>query len=381
MDGRTAALTLGNFDRRLSIVLVAAIFGVALVAGATAFWFSLIEAEEIQDDALEQMAALESRSPSSSATPIHVQRIPPDKAPSWIGDHQHKGLHTVRDNGDTFRAYVSSLSDGSMLVLTQSTTLREDVAVGAAFQALVPVLLLLPLVAWLTLRALRSERRTLELQRRFIASAAHELRSPLTAMSVQVANIEKAPDEAAARARLNSLRQALDRTRRVSEQFLALARLQTVRLKPGKVELQPLLRDIIADAIPIAVSREQDLGLEEAGFPSVSGSEETLRLVITNALDNALRYSPNGTAITVRLKGDATHAVIEIEDRGPSIPPEAMRSVFEPFFRVKGGRVDGAGLGLAIARDAAMSLGGEIELEPAPGGQGLLFRYRQGRWQ
>ncbi len=381
MDGRAPALTFGSFDRRLSVLLVVATLAVAVVAGVTAFFFSLNEAEEIQDDALRQMGALQSALPSNSETPVRVLRVPPDIAPSWLAQHRSAGLHTIREGDATLRVYVRPMGDGSVLVLTQSTVLRQDVAVGAAFQALVPVLLLLPLVAWLALRALRSERRTLERQRRFIASAAHELRSPLTAMSVQAENIEKAPDEASARERLKALRAALERTRRVSEQFLALAKAQTVRERPKRVELQPLLREIIADAIPAALARDQDLGLEESDSPAVGGSEEALRLVIVNALDNALLYSPPGSAITVRLKGDSDEAIVEIEDRGPGIPPEAMQSVFEPFFRVRSASVAGAGLGLSIARDAAAGLKGEIELKANPGQPGLLFRYRQARWR
>jgi signal transduction histidine kinase len=273
------------------------------------------------------------------------------------------------------------MPDGSLVVLAQSTTLREDVAVGSAFQALVPVLVLLPLVAWLTLRALRAERSTLDRQRRFIASAAHELRSPLTAMSLQAENIEKAPDPAAARARLLALRQALDRTRRVCEQFLTFARLQTVRAQSKRVELQPLLRQIVEDAIPLAAARDQDLGLEELDLPAVRGSEETLRLIIANGLDNALRYSPSGAPITVRLKGDTTFAIVEIEDRGPGIPADSTSAVFQPFFRLRDGKFGGAGLGLSIAREAATYLHGEIELDSIPGQQGVLFRYRQPRWR
>lgn len=381
MDGRAPALTFGSFDRRLSVLLIVATLAVAVVAGVTAFFFSLNEAEEIQDDALRQMAALQAALPSTSETPVRVLRVPPDTAPSWLAQHGSEGLHTIREGDATLRVYVRPVADGSVLVLTQSTVLRQDVAVGAAFQALVPVLLLLPLVAWLALRALRSERRTLERQRRFIASAAHELRSPLTAMSVQAENIEKAPDEASARERLTALRAALERTRRVSEQFLALAKAQTVRERPKRVELQPLLREIIADAIPAALARDQDLGLEESDSPAVGGSEEAVRLIIVNALDNALRYSPPGSPITVRLKGDSNDAIVEIEDRGPGIPPEAMQSVFEPFFRVRSASVGGAGLGLSIARDAAANLKGDIELEPVQGQPGLLFRYRQAKWR
>ena len=141
------------------------------------------------------------------------------------------------DASGSMRVYVLPLPAGGSLVVTQDTLLRQDVAMGSALQALVPVLLLIPLVAWLTLRTVRAERAAIERQRRFIAAAAHELRSPLTAMAIQAGNIEHSTDPASARERLAALRAGLDRTRRVAEQLLALARLQTVREARARVEL------------------------------------------------------------------------------------------------------------------------------------------------
>lgn len=373
-------MTLGAFDRRLSAVLVAAIAVVALLASAAAFVFSLREAREIQDDALRQVADLRAGQADRSDTPIAILRLPPDPPPAWLERHARDGFHTVRTATGTLRAFVVTRPDGGRVVVTQGTQLRQDVAVGAAFQALVPVLLLIPLVAWLTLRVLRAERWSLARERRFIASAAHELRSPLTAMSLQATNVEHSPDLASARERIAPLKSGIERARRVADQLLVLARLQAVPEPPAVVDMAAVAREIISDAMPLALTRGIDLGLEERARPEVLAAENALRLVLANGLDNALRYSPEQGVVTMRVTQDAADVIVEIEDAGPGIPEAARDSVFEPFQRLHADDgTGGAGLGLAIARDAARKMGGSVELLDGPGRRGLVFRYRQAR--
>lgn len=372
----------GAFDRRLSTVLVVSIAVMAAVAAIAAFLFSLREAREIQDDALRQVAQLRSGAADTSETPIAIARIPPDPAPAWMSRHSREGFHTVRTPAGTLRAYIEAQPSGGWIVVTQDTSLRQDVAVGAALQALVPVLLLIPLVAWLTLRVLHAERSALARERRFIAAAAHELRSPLTAMSLQATNVESAPDIATARERIAAMKTGIDRARRVADQMLVLARLHAVREPPAVVDMAALAREIIADAMPLAATRGIDLGLEERASPEVLASGDALRLVLANGLDNALRYSPEQSAVTVRVQQDAADVIVDIEDEGAGIPPESRAAVFEPFQRLRpeGATTDGgAGLGLAIARDAARKTGGSVELLDGPGRRGLVFRYRQAR--
>lgn len=369
-------MTMDPFDRRLSAVLVAAILGVAVLASVAAFAFSFREAQELQDDALRQIATMASHDGAVSETPINVLHMPPDPAPSWMPAHRRDGFHTVHGPTGSMRAYLVTLPNGDLVAVTQDTVLRQDVAVGSALQALVPVLLLIPVVAWLTLRTVRAERAAIERQRRFIASAAHELRSPLTAMAIQAGNIESPADGGVSRERLAALRAGLDRTRRVAEQLLALAQVQTVQEARERVELVPLARELIADAMPLAIARRIDLGLEERASPVVQGSANALRLILSNGLDNALRHSTEGSVVTVRIASDAVDAIVDIEDSGPGIPPEARTRVFEPFERLEGTH-EGAGLGLAIVRDATQRQGGTIELLDGAGGRGVLFRYRQ----
>jgi two-component system OmpR family sensor kinase len=119
--------------------------------------------------------------------------------------------------------------------------------------------------------------------------------------------------------------------------------------------------------------------MEEVAKPSLSGSPDTLRLILGNALDNALRYIPSGGEVTVRLAAEGDDAVIEVADTGPGIPASERTRVFDPFYRLEGSSGNGSGLGLAIARDAASRLGGSVTLQDRPEGAGLVFRYRQRR--
>jgi two-component system OmpR family sensor kinase len=109
----------------------------------------------------------------------------------------------------------------------------------------------------------------------------------------------------------------------------------------------------------------------------VRASPEALRLILKNALENALKYAPEGGEVTLRLLLDNDSAVIEIVDNGPGIPLLERERVFDSFYRMPGATDEGSGLGLAIAREAAVRLGGTVSLHERPVGPGLVFRYRQ----
>jgi two-component system OmpR family sensor kinase len=216
-------------------------------------------------------------------------------------------------------------------------------------------------------------------QRRFIADAAHELRSPLTALSIQAENLEKAPTVQAMRERIVPLRAGIERARRLSEQLLSFARTQVGTRDAAEVDVSRLARELLAEYVPYAEQRDIDMGLEATAGVVVSASPETLRLVLKNALDNAVNYTGEQGQITIRLAVEGEDAVIEVVDTGPGIPPEERARVFEPFYRMEGATGIGSGLGLAIAQDAATRLGGTVSLHDRPLGPGLVFRYRQRR--
>ena len=106
------------------------------------------------------------------------------------------------------------------------------------------------------------------------------------------------------------------------------------------------------------------------------GSREALRVIVSNALENALKYTPKGGEVTLRLLSDGNGDVIEVVDNGPGIPISERERVLDAFYRVPGADGEGSGLGLAIAREAAIRLGGIVSLHERCGGTGLVFRYR-----
>lgn len=140
-----------------------------------------------------------------------------------------------------------------------------------------------------------------------------------------------------------------------------------------------IARELIADYMPLAESRGIDLGLDEADERlAIAADAELLRVVLRNALDNALRYTPPAGEVTLRFFAEGEDAVIEVVDTGPGIPAAERERVFQPFHRLENSSGDGSGLGLAITHDAAARLGGTVCLDERPEG-GLVFRYRQPR--
>ena len=364
--------------RRVAILLAAGIVGVAIVAAVASFALSFDEAKEFQDDALQQIAAMAtSRTDDDAQSRITVLHVPQEPLPAWLPGGLAAGLHTVAGpGGQSMRVFVTDDARHRRVIVFQDTSEIDDVAIGSALQTFIPALLMIPLVAWLTLRMLHAERRRAHAQRRFIADAAHELRSPLTALSIQAQNVDAAPTAEAARARLAALREGIHRAQRVADQMLAMARVHSARGVAEPVDVAGLVREVIADASHLALQRGVDLGLEESARPLVKGSREALRLIVKNGVDNAIRYSGDGGTVTVCVRDQDTEAFVEIHDDGPGMPPELASSAFEPFRRGATSE-QGAGLGLAIAKDAAEKMGGSVALRSGAGGRGLVFTYRQ----
>jgi two-component system, OmpR family, sensor kinase len=289
-------------------------------------------------------------------------------------------------------------------------------------RALLPLLLLLPLLVWLAVRIVRRElapvrtlaqtldaqpadnpaalsetgcpdeitpfvrsiNRLLERvrllmadQRRFIADAAHELRTPLTALSLQAQNLRKAATLEDMLDRAAPLKEGIERSRRLTEQLLSHARSQVGPPSSQLVNVAKLLRDLIAEYIPLAREKNIDVGMDGAEDLSLYADPQMLLLVLRNALENALRYTPANGEITLRYRVENDDAVIEVIDSGPGIPGSERERVFGPFYRIAGIPGTGSGLGLAIARDAATRIGGRVSLHESKNAPGLIFEYRQ----
>ncbi|CAN7527925.1 sensor histidine kinase [Variovorax paradoxus] len=218
-------------------------------------------------------------------------------------------------------------------------------------------------------------------QRRFVQDAAHELRTPMAAIGLQIENLRAHVPAGEATERFNQLEAGVTRAQHLIEQLLSLSRQDAPgRPMPGEpVDIETLLRESVSQLMVLADARRVDIGFEGSIAPVVQAPAAELRSVFDNLIDNALRYAPEGGVVDVRLHEIDGHAVVDVLDNGPGIPASAIGRVFDRFFRVPGAPVGGSGLGLAIARTAAERHGLRIELrnrdEAEEGGSpGLLAR-------
>ena len=225
---------------------------------------------------------------------------------------------------------------------------------------------ILPLVQELNLLFGRA-RLAFEAQRNFVADAAHELRSPLTALKLQAQALRRTQDDATRDAAVARLNEGIDRAINLVGQLLALAREEA---GPGAAKLQPVdLQDIVRDAVshvlPQAQAKRIDLGLvaAEHALPLVNGQLQGLQTLLRNLLDNALKYTPDGGQVDISLALRGREVCMVVEDSGPGLPEAERDRVFDRFYRVTGSRATGSGLGLAIVKAIAASHGAALTLD------------------
>jgi signal transduction histidine kinase len=213
-------------------------------------------------------------------------------------------------------------------------------------------------------------------QRRFVQDAAHELRTPITAMTLQLENLKAHAMDAATTAQVTQFEAGLKRTKRLIEQLLRLARQEAPQKGDvaSSIDLVQFLRDLISDLMPCADHRDIDLGLSVAIGATVRANPHDLRSVLHNLLDNALRYTPEHGVVDVRLRADDGKVIVEIVDSGPGIPPDLLPRVCDRFFRIEGSDQEGSGLGLAIAKHAAERNRIDLHLDNRIERSGLVAR-------
>lgn len=213
-------------------------------------------------------------------------------------------------------------------------------------------------------------------QRRFVQDAAHELRTPMAAIGLQIENLRAHIPEGEATERFNQLEAGVTRAQHLIEQLLSLSRQDAPQRSTVRdpVDIQALLRESVSQLMIVADARRVDIGFEGSSNPVVFAPESELRSVFDNLIDNALRYAPEGGVVDVLLHHFDGHPVVDVVDNGPGIPEAEIERVFDRFFRVPGAAAGGSGLGLAIARTAAERHGMRIELRNREGGHGLMAR-------
>nr|WP_246294747.1 sensor histidine kinase N-terminal domain-containing protein [Schlegelella koreensis] len=220
--------------------------------------------------------------------------------------------------------------------------------------------------------------RTFDFQSRFVADAAHQLKTPVSGLKAQIELALRETDPERVRHSLAQLYISADRLSRLVRQLLSLARnepgaLDAMQLHP--VDLDACALEASMEWVPEAIRHEIDLGFEGAGEPlMIDGDPDRLRELINNLIDNAIRYSQRGGRVTVRTeKTAADQCRLGISDDGPSIPVEERQRIFERFHRLLGSGQDGSGLGLAIVSEIATLHGARITLEEDTDGVGNTF--------
>lgn len=307
-----------------------------------------------------------------------------------------------------YRTYVRNTPEGRIIVI-QDNSYREDLAYRNAWTSVLPLVVLLPLVILLTILIVRMAMKPvqrlskkvelrheqnlqplptdkipteirgfvveinrllgrtngfIQQQKRFIADASHELRSPMTALSLQVEQLAAQDLPTEAKNQIATLKQGIQRSRHLLEQLLSLARLQNQGEKPySELDVQTVFRHVIEDLLPLALEKDQDLGVEGEQAVNFYGNETDLYLLVKTLTDNAIRYTPNGSQIDLQVQAERDGVLIKVEDNGNGIPKEERERVLDPFYRILGSEQQGSGLGLAIASEIVKHYGGKLTLK------------------
>lgn len=412
-----------SLRRRLMLFVLGAVCLAALLQGVSAYRTALAEADAIFDYQMQQTALSMS---GAVPSPRHVM---PEELELIIQGWSLDGLQlfappprarlpqravlgfadVIGEDGKAYR--VLSMQTGAQVVqVAQELAVRQRLASRLAWRTITPIALALPVlllvVGWvishslapvervrrqLSQRAaddlsavseqglpveirpmvrelnslLERMRQAFEAQQHFVADAAHELRSPLTALKLQIEGLQRAGDEAARTQARGRLAAGVDRASHLVEQLLLLARQEAGAGPAQTLDLEPLLRRCLAEQVGAAQARGIDLGLLRADAVQISGWPDALAVLLRNLLDNAIKYSPEGGRIDVLLLDEGERVRLRVEDSGPGIPAEERERVFDRFYRSAGaqGQASGSGLGLAIVKTIAERHGAQLLLD------------------
>lgn len=327
------------------------------------------------------------------------------------------GFRVERLGGVDFRVF-SAKSGTRRIAVAQQVKLRRETAAAAAVAALLPVGLLIPVLGLvigvvirrqlqplaetasavamrpataldpLPVNDLPAEVRPLideinrllarvavanESERRFIADAAHALRTPLSALQLQADVLDGSQDVAERAARIQELRGGIHRTVQLSQHLLTLARSESARRSsPGSVAVDAAIAEAFHVYGPLAAARNVELLQTATSAAEVNADPRDLGQILGNLLDNALRYTPAGGRVTISATADSGGVRIEVADEGPGLPESELEKVFQRFYRAPDDATVGSGLGLAVVRGYAERLGGRAQLVNRTDRSGLI---------
>ncbi|MBR7780286.1 ATP-binding protein [Undibacterium rugosum] len=319
------------------------------------------------------------------------------------------GLQTLEVGGETFRVLVKTTASAERIAVAQESGFRNEIARDGALRTVMPFLILVPVLLLIVAdlvrkmfqpiaalseeidqraeqelhpvedrhlpvevrpfavainRLLARVGQSMESQRRFVADAAHELRSPMTALSLQAERLTDTEMSDVAGERLTILRQGIERGRSLLDQLLTLAKVQSTTVEPRvSLSVQCIYRRVLEDLMPLAEVKHIDIGVTDMQDAEVWANEMDMTTLVKNLVDNAIRYTPQGGRVDLSIGLSDGKVVLRVQDSGPGIPLAERGRVFDPFYRTLGSEQIGAGLGLSIVKAIANRIGAEIRLD------------------
>ena len=414
-----------SLRRRLLVSVSVAIVLGALLQGISAYRSALAQADTLFDYHLQQMANSLRGGPALPHFPLDAP--PLDAAQDyviqiWSADGRHVfqssrivlppravlGFADVTQNGVQYRVF-SVQTPLQTIQIAQNMDDRLARARALAVRAVMPLALIAPLLMlalwWIINRSLRPLEQTrrqvaaraaqdltplpdtglpdeiqplvqeinllfdrlhesFDAQRAFVANAAHELRSPLTALKLQAQSLGRSDDPQTQQQAVARLNQGVDRAIRLMQQLLLLARHESQQepAQHRRLDLIPLAQQAVEEMQPLARERAIDLACGESAPVWIDGDADSLSILLRNLLDNAIKYTPPGGRVRVASGLRDTRPVLSIEDSGPGIGDDERERVFERFVRGNDPQAAGSGLGLSIARAIAERHGASLTL-------------------
>ncbi len=424
-----------SIRRRLLIALLGALLGSGSIAAIATYASARSEVDSLLDEELRQIAlslrdhsqldlARLQRASDDPELRVLVQIWDPafarpysSRAIDPLPRLNAEGFVTLDHAGRAWRIYATP-SGNQAIQVAQPTALRAELAARSAGRLLLPVIIVLPflgLLGWwivgrglapltevaqtlsrrdptslqpVTVEQLPIEVRPLveslnallqrldvsfDTQRRFAADAAHELRTPLTALTLQIQLAARAQSDEDRAIALQRMEQGVKRATRLVQQLLTMARLDPEAAQSPAVPTDlALLATAVADELqPLAAQKSIVLEVDAPGPAQVCGQEDVLRILLTNLIDNAIRYTEPGGRVDVNVIPSDASVQLIVQDNGPGIPPDERERVFDRFYRARDAAAGGSGLGLAIVRQIADTHGAPVTLSSGNQAGGL----------
>ena len=414
-----------SLRQRLLVSVMAAILIGALFQGVSAYRSALAQADTLFDYHLQQMADSLRGGPALPGPTLHEDAASATEyvIQIWSADGTHVfqsshvvlppravlGFDDVTQNGTRYRVF-SVQTPAQTIQIAQNMDDRLARARSLAAQAVLPMALVAPLLMlvlwWIINRSVAPLERTrqqvaaraaddltalpegglpeevlplvqeinllfgrlhdsFDAQRAFVANAAHELRSPLTALKLQAQSLARSSDPMAQQLAITRLNQGVDRAIALMQQLLVLARQEstdTDHERLQRINLCELSSQVIDDALPQAQANGITLSCEGDGPVWIDGQADNLSILLRNLVENAIKYTPREGRVIVSVVAGDSGATVSVDDSGPGIAPSEREHMFERFVRGDSQQATGSGLGLSIARAIALRHGASLTL-------------------